>query len=149
MKIVGFNIDKILVERKSVIKPNLEIKSNLNIDSIKEDSVPFSKLPAAKFNFSFMVNYEPDTAKIEILGNVLTLIDDGEDVKETIKNWKKKDFSPEVKASLFNFILGKCNLKSIQLEDEMNLPLHVPFPKVTPNSSETDKSKDNRPNYTR
>ena len=36
----------------------------------------------------------------------------------------------EYKLTIFNIIMKKSNLKAIQLEDEMNLPLHISLPSI-------------------
>ena len=48
------------------------------------------------------------------------------------KDWKKKKFNHPVKLPLFNFIMEKCNLKALQLEEEVSLPFHIPMPKLAP-----------------
>ena len=50
--------------------------------------------------------------------------------------------------------MKKCNLKAIELEDELNLPLHIPFPKLSASidldaSKNKDAVKEKKPaNYT-
>jgi hypothetical protein len=129
MKIIGFNISKILVERKSPIKGKLEIKSGLDIENIEKDEVPISPTPALKFDFSYKLDYNPNIAKIEIKGSIVTL-DDKDESKDILKKWKKKKFDHASKIPLFNFIMSKCNIKAIQLEDDLGLPLHIPMPKL-------------------
>jgi hypothetical protein len=36
-----------------------------------------------------------------------------------------------MRLGIFNFIMVKCNVKALYLEDEMNMPLHVPMPRLT------------------
>jgi hypothetical protein len=143
MKIIGFVISKILVERKNSVQGKIEIKSDLNIDDIRKDEINISEKPSLNFDFSFSLNYSPDIAKLEIKGSVIT-IDDKDEAKEILKEWKKKKFTHEVRLSLFNFIMNKCNIKAIQLEDELGLPLHIPFPKLAPANQE----QENKANYT-
>jgi len=140
MKIIGFNINKILIERKNPIKGRLEIKSNLDIKDIQEEKVPiFDKQLSLKFDFSFTVDYNPNIAKIEVNGSVITL-EEKLEFEEILKDWKKKKFPSKLKIPLFNFILNKCNIKVIPLEEEMGLPLHIPFPKLRPEPERTNKS---------
>jgi len=145
MKIIGFSIKKISAERKSDIKGKLEIKSGLNIDDISKDEISISDKPALKFDFTFSVDYNPDIAKIEIKGTIIAL-DEKEENKEILKNWKKKKFDHPVKLLLFNFIMDKCNLKSIQLEEELGIPFHIPFPKLAAQKPQ-DNQNNNPANY--
>jgi len=134
MKIIGFSIHKISVERKNPIKGKLKIKSNLNIDDIIKEKVPISTNEALKFDFSYNINYEPNIAKIEIKGSVIAL-DDKNESEEILKEWKKKKYTHNSKIALFNFIMNKCNIKAIQFEDEVGLPLHIQMPKLRPKSN--------------
>lgn len=131
MRIVGFNISKILAERKNPIKDKLEIKSNVNIKDIQKEEIPITKSSALKFEFEFTIDYAPKIAEVVILGSVL-VIDEKDESKDILKDWKKKKFSHPMKLPLFNFIMDKCNLKALQLEEEINLPLHLPLPKIRP-----------------
>jgi len=132
MKIIGFNISKILIERENPIKGKLEIKSGLDIADIKKEEVPISEKPGLKFDFSYKVDYNPNIAKLEIKGSLITLDDDNES-KEILEAWKKKKYEHKSKVPIFNFIMSKCNIKAIQLEDEMGLPIHIPLPKLRNN----------------
>ena len=129
MQIIGFSIHKLSAERKSQVKGKINIKNNLNIEDINTEIVPLSKEPALKFDFIYDVVYEPDVAKLELKGSVLGLDEKG-DSKEILKSWKDKKFESPIKLSLFNFIMGKCSLKALELEDQLGLPLHIPFPKI-------------------
>jgi hypothetical protein len=51
-------------------------------------------------------------------------------IKDFIKQWKQKKLPEEHRILIFNVILKKSNLKAMQLEDELNLPLHIPLPSV-------------------
>ena len=131
MKIIGFSLKKISVERKNPIKGKLEIKTGLNIENIIKEEVPISDSPALKFDFNYNINYEPNLAKLEIKGSIITL-DDKSESEEILKEWKNKKFSHSSKLAIFNFILSKCNIKAIQLEDEIGLPFHIEMPKLKP-----------------
>ena len=144
MKIIGFNITKILAERKNPIKGKLEVKSNVDIKDISKESVPISDNEALKFEFEFTINYNPKFADIIIAGSVLAL-DDEDDSKEILKQWKKRKFEHKLKLPLFNFIMEKCNLKAFQLEEELSLPLHIPLPKLRPQQDQ--ESNKNPANY--
>ena len=131
MKIIGFNLHKLSIERKNALKGKLNIKSKLDIEDIRQEIVPISKSPALKFDFAYSITYEPNVAKTDIKGSVIAL-DDKNEAESILKEWKSKKFSNQLKVPLFNFILSKCNLKALKLEDELGLPLHIPFPKLRP-----------------
>lgn len=134
MQILAFNFDKISAERKDSLKGKVEINSNINITSITSEKVAIVKdesSVALKFNFDFTVAYNPDFAELKFTGSILTVFDK-EESKEVLKKWKDKKISDNVRIVLFNFILTKCNLKALQLEEDINIPTHVPLPKIMP-----------------
>ncbi len=129
MQIIGFNLIKISVERKEKPEQKLEIKQNINIDSISKDKINISKDEVLKIEFTFNVDYNPDFAKLELKGYVI-ILPEKEELKKIIKEWKNKKLQEEFRIPLFNFIMSKCNIKALNLEDEMGLPLHIPMPRL-------------------
>lgn len=142
MKIIGFHLKKVLAEKISPLKGKLEIKQGLNIEDITEEKASFSDKPTLKFDFNFSIDYNPDIAKLELKGSVLVL-DEKEEAKEIIKDWKKKKFEHPIKLALFNFIMDRCNIKALNLQDELNLPFHIPFPKLAPQPKQNDQNPAN------
>jgi hypothetical protein len=154
MRIISISFSEISAERKTSLKNNMEIKTNLSIEDIKKEEIEISKNPAINFSFSYVVNYEPSIGKVTLRGNVVA-IDEKNEAESILKEWKKKLFSHEIKLQLFNMILNKCNAKSIQMEEELGLPFHVPFPQINPgqadaklSSSSQSESNKKHVNYT-
>ncbi len=132
MQIIGFNFEKISGERKSPKKPlaNIEVNSNINITSVTQEEIDLAKEKhALKFEFEFSINYKPDLANISFTGFILLLVEKDE-TREILKKWKNKKIEDKIRIPLFNTILTKCNLKALQIEEELNLPTHVPLPKI-------------------
>jgi len=144
MKIIGFTINKIQAERKNPVKDKLEIKSGLNIEDITKETVDISKNSAIKFDFTYSVDYTPDVAEIKIKGSVIA-IDEKDESKDLLKEWKKKKFNSPLKIPLFNFIMDKCTIKSLELEEQLGIPFHIPLPRLT--AAET-QNPETRANYT-
>jgi hypothetical protein len=132
MQVIGFNFEKILAEKKKQPEGKIEIKSNINLKSIAQEKIDLIKdKEVLKFSFEFYVDYTPDIAKITFEGFILAILEKNQ-IKETLKRWKTKKISDEIRIPLFNLILAKCNLKSLQFEEEFNLPTHVPMPQIQP-----------------
>ena len=133
MKIIGFNLLKISVQRKEKSSGSIEIKQNINIDDISLDKLAVSTDDVLKIKFTFSLDYDPDFAKVEFKGVVGVLSDKGDDFNSILKSWKSKDLPVDFRIPLFNFIMNKCNVKALSLEDEVSLPLHLQnsFPKVS------------------
>jgi len=131
MKIIGFNFDKINIEKLPGGAENLEVKTNIDISEINEvksENAPI-KEEFIGVKFAFTVNYDPNFAKINLSGSVLFTVDEALS-KDILEQWKDKKMPEEFRVLLFNVILRKANLKALQLEEEMNLPLHVPMPSL-------------------
>ena len=131
MKIIGFNFDKINIEKLSNKIGKLEVKTNIDISEIKDvkSENTLMKEDFIGVQFTFNVNYEPDFVKINLSGNVLFAVE-SKLSKNILKQWKDKKMPEDFRILLFNVILRKANLKALQLEEEMNLPLHVPMPSL-------------------
>ena len=131
MKIIGFNFDKIYIEKMSNNLKELKINTKIDIKNITswKQELFYTKEEVIEIKFGYEVDYSPDIAKISLSGNVVLLID-LKAAKKFTKEWKSKKLPEEYKLIIFNVIMKKSNLKSIQLEDEMNLPLHISLPSV-------------------
>lgn len=130
MKIISFNFGKISAEKKSPARAKIQISSSMNIKSIDQERIDIIKeQPTLKFAFEFKVEYKPNTAEIILQGFVLTIVEKDES-KNILKRWKKKEIPNDIRLPLFNTIMTKCNLRALQLEEELNLPTHIPLPKI-------------------
>lgn len=132
MRIIGFNLTKISIERKEQIEKELKISQNIDIKEITKEKIPISNDEALKVSFDFIINYSGDIAKIEFKGNII-LLPEKEETKKILKSWKDKKFTDEFRIPLFNFIMSKCNIKALNLEDELSLPPHIQMPRISPN----------------
>lgn len=134
MKIISFNFTKIGVEKFKNRPEKLKTDTNLDITNITpvENSVINTEGQLIQVLFSYKVKYEPGYAELELKGNMLLSLDAGMS-KEVLKEWKKKSMPENFQIALYNVILKKATVKSLQLEDELNLPLHLPIPQVRPN----------------
>ena len=151
MNIIAFGFNKISAEKKKQTFKDLEVATNIAIEDIKEDNVEnLSSNKALRFEFTFSINYSPDIAIIEVKGFVIGLTEK-EEYAAILKNWKTKEVNPGFRIPLTNFIMNKCNIKAIDLEEQLNIPLHIPFPQITAELAKKDKDapKEKKPaNYT-
>ncbi len=139
--IIGFNLSKVNIERKEVSsKANIETKNNVKIEDVQERSLaPLTKERSLAFSFTFKVLYEPQFASLEMVGEV-TYMTDEEQMKEILEEWKtNKKVKPSISINVMNYILTKCNIRALQFEQELNLPPHIPFPRVTVNEEAAEK----------
>ncbi|MAE13125.1 hypothetical protein CMO92_01045 [Candidatus Woesearchaeota archaeon] len=138
MAIIGFNITKILAQKKSNQQGKINVNNNVAINNV---GISPLKLDPGKislsFQFQFTSKYDPDIALISIEGEVLTL-EEKEVGNKILEDWKKtKRLGKEVATPILNNILSKCNIQAIILSRDVNLPPPVPLPKIEP--KDTDK----------
>ena len=129
MKIIGFNLTKISIERKEKPEKELKVTQNINIIEITKEKISISKDESLRVNFKLEIDYGGDFAKIEFKGNII-LLPEKEEAKKLLKSWKDKKLSSEFRNPLFNFIMTKCSIKALALEDELSLPPHIQMPRL-------------------
>ncbi|HRZ85831.1 MAG TPA: hypothetical protein P5277_03560 [Candidatus Paceibacterota bacterium] len=131
MKLVGFNFSKISGEKYKDIDNSLKVNVNVQIKDIKQSPTSFFKKgEILDFKYDFKINYEPDFANIHQSGNLLLLIEDESEIKQILKDWKTKNVSENLRTFLMNLVISKCNLKALQIEEDLSLPSHMPSPQV-------------------
>jgi len=131
MRIIGFNFNKINIEKFSDKIEKLKINTNINISEIKEMELDLFKTKEQfiRVKFTYNIDYEPKMAKIELVGNIVFGAE-SKIAKDVLKQWEGKKIPEDFKIILFNVILRKSNLKALQLEEELNLPLHISLPSL-------------------
>lgn len=141
MPIVGFNFNKVHVEKKEQAErdqpKNIQIKNNVLITNVQEEKLPTGKVKSdgLKFDFKFHLEYTPDVGEIELIG-FMYYLDEPEIIKDIFKSWKKdKKIPQDITSALVNTVLVKGTIKALSLAQEVNLPPHLPLPTVNPKSS--------------
>lgn len=129
MKILGFNFSKISVEKFPDKVEDIKLNTNIDVLDIKPVKADMLKtkdeLVGVKFSYS--IKYDPNYAKIEFSGDILISVD-SKLAKDVLKEWKDKKLPEDFQIFVYNIILRKSNIRALELEDEMNLPLHFPLP---------------------
>jgi len=139
MNLIGFNINKVSAEKFSSNFKELKIENNITIEDIQATKSDLFKKDeeALQVKFVYNLDYSPDLARISFAGSVILLVDQ-KDSKNILKLWEDKKVSDGLKLSLFNTILRKTSIKALELEDELNLPLHISFPYLRPKQENKD-----------
>lgn len=133
MQIVGFNLDKMLIERLENITGKFKVTSKINMKDLKEEKVsPVQGKEILRLEFEYSIDYEPKLAEIRFKGSLI-IMGDPKDVKEAVADWKKKgNIMTDLKVRIYNTIFHKCNLKALELEDDFGLPPHIVLPQIKP-----------------
>ncbi len=131
MRVIGFNFTKISIEKLKEITEVPKVKTEINIPEIKgvKSTILKTKEEIIEAKFEYIVNYEPESAKVNIEGRALLSVDP-KIARDILKQWKKKKMPEEFRMLLFNVVMRKSALKALLLEDELNLPLHTPLPSL-------------------
>lgn len=142
MKLVNFNFKKISIERFKDQAESIKFNTKIDISSIDTLKTDFIKVKdeLIKVDFIYTVLYEPDFAKLELAGTFILSVEP-KIAKEILKNWKEKQTSEEFKVIIFNIILKKSNIKALQLEDELGLPIHIPLPSLNKQNKKDDEKE--------
>jgi len=137
MPIIGFNFDKVEAEKKNPIKGKISIKHNFGVKKLEEEKLPIGKSEKAlRADFEYNVSYEPKIGSISIKGNLL-LMEDPKKHKEILNSWKKdKKIPTEIMSQMINAIILRCNIKALTLSQDVNLPPHIPLPRLTKKNAE-------------
>ncbi len=143
MKLVNFNFTKISIEKFKEKADTIKFNTKLDISSIDSFKSELKlKDELIKIDFVYTILYEPDFAKVELAGSFIISVEP-KIAREILKGWKDKQTSEEFRVAIFNVILKKSNIKAIQLEDELGLPIHLPLPSLNkqPKKSEEKESQ--------
>lgn len=150
MKILGLNFTKLNAEKFSVETKGVKIGTHIDLSEIREVKTDIfsSREKVLGIKFSYEIDYEPNFAKIKLAGNILVSVDEAQ-VNKILEGWKTKNLPEDFRLGIFNLILKKSSLKALQLEEELNIPLHIAMPflkvqdsKQTQQSSSKTDSKD-------
>ena len=139
MAMVGFSFTKMTAERKPVSNIAINIESNASITAVTELPVIDSKKALLKFEFTFVVKYEPEIGKIEIVGELVNLYDKEYGLK-VIEHWaKNKKLPNEIIPEVFNTVLARSNVQAVVLSRDLGLPSPIQMPRVDPKANDALK----------
>ena len=139
MKIIGFSVEEIHAKKSADI-PRASINTDVvftDVDKAKLDVLKDSE--CLKISFKFTVVYKDPNSKdtesknqIRFEGSLLLALSK-DDSKEFLKAWKTKELPKDKVIPLYNYILKRCSVRALQLEEEVGLQPHIPFPQIRPN----------------
>ncbi|MBS3099632.1 hypothetical protein J4463_00235 [Candidatus Pacearchaeota archaeon] len=130
-RVLGFGYKKISIERK---KENQISKINTNIEItniVKKELDLFKGKDILDVSYDFKIIYDSAVAELDFEGSAIIEVDDKNLFKEIISEWKNKKIPEEFRILVMNVVLSRCNLKALQLEEDFNLPPHIPIPRIT------------------
>lgn len=147
MQILGFGLTKISGEKRPIKEAGLIANTNLEILDVTKEEVDMIKdSDVIKVSFKFGVSYSKKdapksvqpNAELSFEGGIILSLAKGES-KEIVKSWKKSGLPNDIRVAVMNIIFRRCSSKALQLEDELDLPPHIPVPRVSLQDPETKK----------
>ena len=125
--------------RNPEVQHNKNINTSIEFKDIRKEKLDiFKDKEVLNFAFSFSIIY-PGTkdseknkerhGEIILEGSMLFSVTE-EESKEVMKFWKKRQIPPSVNVRLSNFLLKKCAVKALVLEEELGLPTYPKLPMI-------------------
>ncbi|MFH0752841.1 MAG: hypothetical protein V1914_04585 [archaeon] len=132
MPIIGFAFDKILVENKITEKGEnaQKVETHIVVSDIKEEKAGINTKDALlRLDFLFELVYDPKVADM-LLGGHVDYVGPEKEVKKMLADWKKdkRNLDFESVRTILNLVLIKCNIKALELSQQVNLPPHLAMP---------------------
>lgn len=130
MTIIGCNFTKLLVEKKKPLHGKISIKNNIAITNVEETNFMLgkNKEKGLRYMFEFTSVYEPNSAAINIAGEVLELREE-KDAAKIIKEWNKSKKLGDLGLHVINIAWTKSNIQALLLSKEIGLPAPIPLTK--------------------
>ncbi len=132
MPILGFNFNKITVERKTAAKGKVGVSNNIKLKGVEEAKLKSKdgKQSSIKVDFEFVSKYEPKLGEISLDGS-LVYMGDAEKLKDAPKMFKKeKKLPPEIVAQVMNTVLARCHIQALMESQAVGLPSPIALPRV-------------------
>jgi hypothetical protein len=146
MKVIGFNFTKILAEKTPEFKGPKSIDTNIEFTNFEKDKIDLlsQEGDVGKISFAYTLSYSDSKDKKEKKDTEASIKMDGmimlsiskEELKDLQKGWKKKQLPKGTQIPLFNLILKKCTPRALQIQDELNIPSHIPIPQLRPKQND-------------
>ncbi len=130
MPIVGFNFTKISIEKKPFGVKQVQVKNDLKLGKVElSKRYDVTHADVARFNFVYEVRYG-EMGSIDLEGYVL-YSDKADALKKLVDQWEKEKEIPLILLNqVLNASLLKCNIKALELAQDVGLPPHFELPKI-------------------
>ena len=133
MAFIGFEFNKINVDKKDGVSGKITVNHNVTITDVSKADLKIANHAenAIKFTFEYTSKYG-DLGGI-LLGGKVMYLSNPDEITSLLEDWKNdKKVKKELMAPLLNKILSKSNIQAIILSDSVGLPPPVELPRVKP-----------------
>ena len=107
-------------------------EAGINLTEVSKDKIKvFKDKDNLRICFDYHLEYTPKLATINMSGVLLFAVDSSKS-DQIISSFKKnKKLDKELQILIYNIIFQKCNIKALQLEEQIGLPPHLQMPRIT------------------
>jgi len=145
--IVNFTLEKISIDKKKSPKGTIEAKNSIKFLEVSQMGLPAAMKDKAliTFKFQYKVIYTPDIAETEIIGT-LHFMTDPKTGDNILNDWEKHSkIEPNLSAQLVNYVFSRCGVMALTLSRKVDLPPHIPLPKISVKQKKESQSKKEKP----
>ena len=137
IKFLGINFNKIKGEKDPTFQGNIDMGSNIEVKNVEKFKPALAKQESLKIDFVFDIDYK-EMGKVSLEGTLFLLLDT-KTMKEILDSWKKQTLPDFINLAIANIVVQKASTKALQLEEELGLPSHIPFPRLRPQAQPESK----------
>ncbi|MBI5392148.1 hypothetical protein HZB00_04055 [Candidatus Woesearchaeota archaeon] len=139
MALAGFHFSKFTVERLKVFQPSDQISTDVKVTDIVSEDIGNNEL-LVKFIFEFSTKY--GSAGNALLAGQVLYVEPTDKGKQIVESWQKeKKTDADLLQQVLNTILFRCNIKCLELANEVGLPPHFDLPRFQFNKPEEKPKK--------
>ncbi len=140
MKFIGFSFTKIRAEKYLESGKDVKLNSHVDFSDLAEEKINLIEGEKPhKLTFKYTLSYETSEkenfAELFFEGFMVLSLPFEESEKLTA-SWKEKKIPDELAVSVLNYILRKCSIRAVSLQDELNIP--SPFLSIPKASSKVN-----------
>ena len=123
IKIIQANFLEINAKRNPEFSGKLKLKTSIKINTLEESKKTKNVL---KVGYTFEIDYG-DLGKVKIKGE-LYLLSDPKTAKILLNSKENNNYNTQEYTEITNLIIKKASVKAFELEEELNLPIHIKLP---------------------
>ncbi|MFT7616148.1 MAG: hypothetical protein ACI8Y7_000977 [Candidatus Woesearchaeota archaeon] len=133
MTTIGFNFTKIEGEHFPGKAGKVKVNNNISIKKVIEDKLTLADTTngVVKISFEYELAFEPKIGRMVLAGDLLELVPKADAEKIATSFKVDKALPKDMISKVMNAIFSKCQVQSIILAKDLNLPSPVPLRKIS------------------
>jgi hypothetical protein len=143
MTIIGFTFTKMVAQKNDVHAEKINVQNNIGVLQVQEKSITIGSTQNATLvvTYTYDLTYQPALGSIKIEGEITFMLPTAQ-VATIVKEFKEKKSIPaQLMEQVIKTVFAKCQIQSIVLARDLNLPSPVPLPKLQVNKQQATTQK--------